>query len=328
MNNLLGDWFALVVQIGFFWFAFGWMENMSYNKFEKYLEGSCWSRCFVHRYPDPVPEKELIMDEDVRAEKLRVKYCKKNSVCVDGFRKVYSVPFSKPILAVENVSFAVDDSECFALLGVNGAGKSTTFKSLTNVIEPTNGEINMLGFSLHRDFSDIRYRIGYCPQEQALFSRITVLEHLNYYFVLKGLPEMLRTRLIRVVINKLGLNDHKYKTTETLSGGNKRKLQTAIAILGNPLIILLDEPSAGMDPAAKRFMWNLVSNITKDRPKSCVILTTHSMEEADALSTKMGIMVQGGLFKCFGTSQHIKDKFGAGYETEFKLKNISQQQLD
>lgn len=78
-----------------------------------------------------------------------------------------------------------------------------------------------------------------------------------------------------------------------------------------------------MDPAAKRFMWKMVSNITKDRPKSCVILTTHSMEEADALSTKMGILVQGGLFKCFGTSQHIKNKFGAGYETEFKLKNLS-----
>jgi len=93
-----------------------------------------------------------------------------------------------------------------------------------------------------------------------------------------------------------------HKFAENLSGGNKRKLQTAIAILGNPLIILLDEPSAGMDPAARKFMWKVVSNITLERPKSCVILTTHSMEEADALSTRMGIMVHGGIFKCMGTS--------------------------
>lgn len=78
-----------------------------------------------------------------------------------------------------------------------------------------------------------------------------------------------------------------------------------------------------MDPAARRFMWKIVSSITRERPKSCVILTTHSMEEADALSTKMGIMVNGGTFKCMGTSQHIKDKYGSGYETEFKLLSLS-----
>lgn len=105
------------------------------------------------------------MDEDVKAEQLRVANCKKDSVCVNRFRKVYSVPFSKPVLAVENVSFAVNDGECFALLGVNGAGKSTTFKSLTNVIESTNGSIHMLGYDLQKDFEDIRYRIGYCPQQ-------------------------------------------------------------------------------------------------------------------------------------------------------------------
>ena len=151
------------------------------------------------------------------------------------------------------------------------------------------------------------------------------MEHLLFYFQMKGLPESLKDKLLTYVVTKLNLEEHKDKTAETLSGGNKRKLQTAIAILGNPLIILLDEPSAGMDPGAKRFMWNVLSNITKERPRACVILTTHSMEEADALSTKMGIMTQGGLFKCFGTSQHIKDKYGAGYETEFKLITMNKQ---
>jgi ATP-binding cassette, subfamily A (ABC1), member 3 len=89
------------------------------------------------------------------------------------------------------------------------------------------------------------------------------------------------------------------------------------------LIILLDEPSAGMDPAARKFMWKVVSSITIERPKSCVVLTTHSMEEADALSTRMGIMVHGGIFKCMGSSQHIKDKYGSGYEIELKLLPLS-----
>ena len=102
-----------------------------------------------------------------------------------------------------------------------------------------------------------------------------------------------------------------------LSGGNKRKLSVAIAIVGSPPIILLDEPSAGMDPEARRFMWQVVANISANKT-SAVVLTTHSMEEAEALCTKMGIMVKGGIFKCFGTPQHIKDKFGKGFVIEIK----------
>ena len=93
----------------------------------------------------------------------------------------------------------------------------------------------------------------------------------------------------------------------------------ALAIVGSPPIILLDEPSAGMDPEARRFMWRVIGQIANDKT-SAVILTTHSMDEADALSTKMGIMVKGGIFKCFGTPQHIKDKFGTGFIVEIKAK--------
>lgn len=93
-----------------------------------------------------------------------------------------------------------------------------------------------------------------------------------------------------------------------------------MATLGNPPIILLDEPSAGMDPEARRFMWQVVANISQRDKNSAVIITTHSMEEAEALSTKMGIMVRGGIFRCYGSSQHIKSKFGTGYEIEIKIK--------
>ena len=112
-----------------------------------------------------------------------------------------------------------------------------------------------------------------------------------------------------------------------MSGGNKRKLSVAIAIVGSPPIILLDEPSAGMDPKARRFMWEVVANIASNKT-SAVILTTHSMEEAEALSTKMGIMVKGGIFKCFGSSQHIRDKFGTGYIIEIKSRLPLRDELD
>jgi ABC-type multidrug transport system ATPase subunit len=100
----------------------------------------------------------------------------------------------------------------------------------------------------------------------------------------------------------MNLEDHRKKLAGALSGGNKRKLSVAMCVLGNPPIILLDEPSAGMDPEARRFMWSIVAKISQQRKKSAVILTTHSMEEAEALSTKMGIMVKGGVFRCFGSS--------------------------
>jgi ATP-binding cassette, subfamily A (ABC1), member 3 len=129
--------------------------------------------------------------------------------------------------------------------------------------------------------------------------------------------------VVEKAIKDLNLKDHRSKLAGTLSGGNKRKLSVAMALIGNPPIILLDEPSAGMDPEARRFMWKVVEKISQREKKSAVILTTHSMEEAEALSTKMGIMVRGGVFRCMGSTQHIKNKFGVGYEIEIKTKKPS-----
>ena len=204
-------------------------------------------------------------------------------------------------------------------MGVNGAGKSTTFKSLTRDILPTWGDITIQGIPIGDNFDEARKLIGYCPQYDAIFPNMTVDEHLKYYSLIKGIPEHRRPRAIEKAIHDLNLKDHRNKLAGTLSGGNKRKLSVAIAIIGNPPIILLDEPSAGMDPEARRFMWSVVEKISQRDKKSAVILTSHSMEEAEALSTKMGIMVRGGIFRCFGTSQHIKNKFGIGYEIEVKI---------
>lgn len=124
----------------------------------------------------------------------------------------------------------------------------------------------------------------------------------------------------------MGLGMHRTKASGTLSGGNKRKLCVALAMIGNPPIIFLDEPSAGMDPESRRFMWSVVGKIAQKKT-SAVVLTTHSMEEAEALSTKMGIMVKGGIFKCFGNAQHIRHKFGTGYIIEIKVKTLEESEL-
>lgn len=156
---------------------------------------------------------------------------------------------------------------------------------------------------------------------------MTVEEHLWFYAKIKGIPVSRREELVEDAIKQLNLSEHREKLAGALSGGNKRKLSVGMAIIGNPPIILLDEPSAGMDPEARRFMWSVVEKISQRDKKSAVILTTHSMEEAEALSTKMGIMVRGGIFRCFGSSQHIKNKFATGYELEIKIRKTNFNEL-
>ena len=221
---------------------------------------------------------------------------------VHNFRKAYTTLLGKPFLAVERIGFGLDYGECFALLGVNGAGKTTTFKSLTRDIVPSSGEISIAGYNVLTQFGEARKLIGYCPQHNAIFDLMTVEEHLWFFARIKGVPPKRRKQVVEDCIKQLRLEAHRKSPSGTLSGGWKRKLSVAVAIVGNPPIILLDEPSAGMDPEARRFMWSVVEKISQRDKKSAVILTTHSMEEAEALSTKMGIMVRGGIFRCFGSS--------------------------
>ena len=225
-------------------------------------------------------------------------------------------------VAVKGITFGVQKGDCFGLLGTNGAGKTTTFKILSGEIQPTSGQVMVNGLNVATEMKKIRHLIGYCPQFDALLDNLTAREHLELYAAIKGIPKNLREKLIKDKIRQLNLTKYENVQAGTYSGGNKRKLSVAIALLGNPPIVFLDEPSSGMDPEARRFMWSVVGRVSTGSKKSSVVLTTHSMEEAEALSTKLAIMVEGNI-KCIGPVQALKNKYGKGFEIETKFREAT-----
>ncbi|XP_040443957.1 ATP-binding cassette sub-family A member 13 isoform X2 [Falco naumanni] len=243
-----------------------------------------------------------------------------------NLRKSYG-GFSKKNTAVESISLGIRRGECFGLLGTNGAGKSTTFKMLTGDIipsagravirTPTGSEMDLLSASSEGIL------IGYCPQQDALDELLTGWEHLYYYCTLRGVPKQDIHKVAEDLVNQLHFNTHADQLVRTYSAGTKRKLSTAVALVGKPQILLLDEPSSGMDPCSKRYLWK---TILKEVQDGCAaVLTSHSMEECEALCTRLAIMVNGS-FKCLGSPQHIKNRFGNGYSVKVWLnKEISYQ---
>merc|ERR1719217_712015 len=169
-----------------------------------------------------------------------------------------------------------------------------------------------------RSMQAARNVIGYCPQANPLNPLLTVKEHLELYGMIKGLTGKELEEACTAWIEALDLKSHWKKQTRNLSGGNKRKLVVALAMIGDPEVILLDEPSAGMDPEARRFMWDVIAEITQTRKQATVVLTTHSMEECEALCNKITIMVNGS-FRCIGTHKEVKELYGQGQELHLKL---------
>ncbi|CAL8376440.1 unnamed protein product, partial [Gadus morhua 'NCC'] len=212
--------------------------------------------------------------------------------------------------AVDRVCVGIPAAECFGLLGINGAGKTTTFKMLTGDIPVSGGEAYLNGYSIRSEMSLVHQNMGYCPQFDGIDDLLTGREHLQFYARLRGVPEKEVAMVAEWGIQKLGLVKYSNKSAGTYSGGNKRKLSTAMALIGCPPVIFLDEPTTGMDPKARRFLWDCILSILKDGRS--VILTSHSMEECEALCTRMAIMVNGR-FKCLGSIQHLKSRFGDGY---------------
>uniref|UniRef100_A0A4W2G5A1 ATP-binding cassette sub-family A member 3-like n=1 Tax=Bos indicus x Bos taurus TaxID=30522 RepID=A0A4W2G5A1_BOBOX len=233
------------------------------------------------------------------------------------FSVFFKVYFSKPVvLAVRNISVAIQKQECFGLLGLNGAGKTTTFEILTGEEVASSGDVFVERLSITKNILKVRSKIGYCPQFDALLDYMTAREIMIMYARLWGIPETKINNYVKKSMEALNLESYADKYIYTYSGGNKRRLSTAIALMGKPSVIFLDEPSTGMDPVARRLLWNAVTR-TRESGKA-IIITSHSMEECDALCTKLAIMVKGK-FVCLGSPQHLKNKFGNVYILKVKI---------
>uniref|UniRef100_A0A8C9Y3K4 P-type phospholipid transporter n=1 Tax=Sander lucioperca TaxID=283035 RepID=A0A8C9Y3K4_SANLU len=248
-------------------------------------------------------------DEDVARERQRILSGGGQSDILE-LRQLTKIYKRKQKPAVDRLCVGIPPGECFGLLGVNGAGKTSTFKMLTGDSLVTSGEAFLAGKSVNTEIHEVHQNMGYCPQFDAINDLLTGREHLEFYAILRGVPEKEVCEVAEWGIRKLGLVKYVDKSAGSYSGGNMRKLSTAIALIGGPPVVFLDEPTTGMDPKARRALWNAILSIIKEGRS--VVLTSHSMEECEALCTRMAIMVNGR-FRCLGSVQHLKNRFGDGY---------------
>ncbi|GAM83761.1 hypothetical protein ANO11243_017510 [Dothideomycetidae sp. 11243] len=207
-------------------------------------------------------------------------------------------------LAVDDVCFGVPRNEVFALLGPNGAGKSTTFGLIRGDIRSSGraGDVLVDGISITRNRAAARAYQGVCPQFDAMDS-MTVVEHLEFYARARGVRDVQHN--VSAVITAVGLTPYRHRLAAKLSGGNKRKLSLGIALVGDPSVLLIDEGSSGMDAAAKRVMWRTLKDVSQGRS---TVISTHAMEEADALAKRVGIMA--GKMLALGTSDELRQRYG------------------
>lgn len=196
---------------------------------------------------------------------------------------------------------------------------------LTGDVKISNGEAYVNGINLKMRMKDVHKITGYTPQFDALIDDLTGRETLVLFALSRGIPKNKLNEVIAKLANDFNFTKHLDKQVKALSGGNKRKLSTAVALLGNPKVIYLDEMSTGMDVASKRIIWEVMCKVRK--AGKTIVLTSHSMEEVEALCTKLAIMVNGK-FKCLGSTQHLKSKFGKGFVLTVKLRRENTEGAD
>jgi ABC-type multidrug transport system ATPase subunit len=213
--------------------------------------------------------------------------------------------------AVDDVSVNFAAGEITALLGRNGAGKTTLVGMLTGVVPPSgeHGDALIYGRSVRDDIAGVRRLLGVCPQHDVLFSKLTVREHLVLAAAIKRVPASRARACVDEAVASVGLSAKAHAQAATLSGGQKRALSVAVALMGDPKVVFLDEPSTGMDPVARRSLWALLERMKRDR---VIVLTTHYMDEADILADRIAVLAEGRLH-AVGTPYSLKQRFGCGY---------------
>ena len=232
-----------------------------------------------------------------------------NAIEIRGLSKQY-----RDVTAVDHLDLTVHRGELFSLLGVNGAGKTTTIKMLSCVTMPTEGDALLLGQSITRDTARVKALIGVSPQETAVAAGLTVQENLELLCRIHGFSKDKRQAKTRELTERLGLSAVLRKKAGKLSGGMQRRLSIAMALVGEPQILFLDEPTLGLDVLARADLWDLIRSL---KGQITIILTTHYMEEAEALSDRIAIMKDGRLLRCDTAAALMEQTGAARFEDAF-----------
>ena len=224
-----------------------------------------------------------------------------DAIIVDQLAKSF-----EDTVAVDRISFSVPEGELFGLLGPNGAGKTTTINMLATLLRPTSGKGLVAGFDILRQKDDVRRSIGVVFQETALDSKLTGRENLEFHAMMYSIGKEERRRKIGEVMDLVDLSEKRDVLVENYSGGMKRRLEIARGLIHEPRVLFLDEPTLGLDAQTRRYIWDYIHRLNKERGVT-IILTTHYMEEADFLCDRVAIIDNGRISAC---------------ETPGQLKNI------
>lgn len=223
---------------------------------------------------------------------------------MDAIKTVGLTKKYKDVIAVNNLNMEVKKGELYALLGINGAGKTTTIKMLSCLTTPTSGEAYLNEKSVVKDVNEVKKIIGVSPQETAIAPNLSVKENLELMCGIYGFSKEKIKIKVAELMEQFELNSIEKKKAGKLSGGWQRRLSIAMALIGEPEILFLDEPTLGLDVIARSELWDTIRNL---KGKITIILTTHYMEEAEALSDRIGIMKNGKLL-VVGTAEELKEK--------------------
>jgi ABC-2 type transport system ATP-binding protein len=226
---------------------------------------------------------------------------------------------NKTVTAVNDVSFTVRRGEIFGLLGPNGAGKSTLIRILTTLLIPTSGTACLDTYEITRDPEKVRTIIGVCPQNSTLDVELTAYDNLDFYGKLVNVPEDILDKRIWELLEMTELSDRAHMRVGTFSGGMRRKLEIVRAFIHHPLILFLDEPTIGLDPEARREVWQQIAILNKE--KTTIILTTHYMDEAEKLCNRIAFIDKGNLI-ALDTLENLKQLIPAGDLIEIGLERM------
>lgn len=227
-----------------------------------------------------------------------------NVITTRNLRKIYP----NGVEAVRDISLSVREGEVLGFLGPNGAGKSTCIKMFTGLLRPTDGELEVLGYSLPDEWKEIAEKIGYVPQDLVFYPHLTVEENFRLFGTCMGIDNL--NSRVNELASLFGLNELMKRRSSHLSGGQKRRLNVALGFLSSPDLLILDEPSAGMDPQSRALLWESLERIRNEEDIT-IILTTHLMETADRLSDRVAIINEGSVV-AIDSPDVLKRKYSKG----------------